>query len=238
MKKPEPTNQPRDYIVTFPDGHEEAIHGLLPFCIRLGLNQGSMVSVARGRGHSHLGFRVRYAVDPFPEMAGPHHPLRYWVTHPDGREEMVKGLKDFCEKHGLDRGRMTDTARGKKALHRGYRCRYAEHDSHGAAPPAPMQPFEFKPCCGCGRSFKVVSRNTKYCPDCREQRSERPRRRRVPLRWVVTHPDGRNETVTSLHGFCQEHGLQANNMYLVARGKRATHKGFRCRYRDLESETK
>lgn len=49
------------YVVTTPDGDELEVYNLNAFCREEGLDQGSMVSVARGRYSHHKGYRVRYA---------------------------------------------------------------------------------------------------------------------------------------------------------------------------------
>lgn len=49
------------YIVTTPDGDELEVYNLNAFCREEGLNQGHMVSVARGLYTHHKGWRCRYA---------------------------------------------------------------------------------------------------------------------------------------------------------------------------------
>lgn len=50
----------KEYIVTFPDGHEEKIKGLREFCRQYGLNNGNMVCCANGRYKQYKGFRCKH----------------------------------------------------------------------------------------------------------------------------------------------------------------------------------
>ncbi len=47
--------------------------------------------------------------------------------------------------------------------------------------------------------------------------------------WLVTLPDGTEQTVTSLTAFCEQNGLSQGNMIGVSLGQRQQHKGYRCR---------
>jgi hypothetical protein len=55
----------KHYIITHPDGHEETIHGLKPYC-RLNpqykLDDRTMFRVLKGELASHKGFKVRHAI--------------------------------------------------------------------------------------------------------------------------------------------------------------------------------
>jgi group I intron endonuclease len=46
------------------------------------------------------------------------------VTYPDGKEERVKGIKEFSRLNDLDSSAMVKCAKGKYKTHKGYRCRY------------------------------------------------------------------------------------------------------------------
>lgn len=47
-------------------------------------------------------------------------------------------------------------------------------------------------------------------------------------KWIITFPDGHEETITNLNKFCNDHGFSQGNMCKTLDGKR-THKGFRVR---------
>lgn len=47
--------------------------------------------------------------------------------------------------------------------------------------------------------------------------------------WIVTHPDGTEETVKNVEKFCREHNLHASSLRDVAKGKATQHKGYKCR---------
>lgn len=46
--------------------------------------------------------------------------------------------------------------------------------------------------------------------------------------YIVTHPDGHQETITSMKAFCAIHSLNAGAMAQVALGKKPMHKGYRA----------
>jgi hypothetical protein len=48
--------------------------------------------------------------------------------------------------------------------------------------------------------------------------------------YIVTNPDGYEESITGIAKFCREHNLNTGAMAQVARGKRKHHKGFKCEY--------
>lgn len=50
----------------------------------------------------------------------------YVVTSPKGRVRVIKGLKEFCRKKGLDSGTMTKVAQGKYPSHKGWNCSYGK----------------------------------------------------------------------------------------------------------------
>lgn len=47
--------------------------------------------------------------------------------------------------------------------------------------------------------------------------------------YIVTSPDGVEQTVTNLRQFCRDNDLQQSHMGKVARGVQDNHKGWRCR---------
>lgn len=48
----------------------------------------------------------------------------YLATAPDGTLYHVKGLKAFCNKHGLLQGEMTNVVSGRAKSHRGWKCQH------------------------------------------------------------------------------------------------------------------
>ncbi len=59
----------KKWIITFPDGHEEIIIGLVQFCEEYGLLPGNMCAVARGLNgrKQHKGFKCRYFIEEITE---------------------------------------------------------------------------------------------------------------------------------------------------------------------------
>lgn len=50
--------------------------------------------------------------------------LEYIIVHPDGREEVVRNMRNFCEEHNLSRAMMCGVCKGKYKQHRGFTARY------------------------------------------------------------------------------------------------------------------
>lgn len=46
--------------------------------------------------------------------------------------------------------------------------------------------------------------------------------------WLVVDPDGNEQVIKGLEGFCRKHGLIAVSMANVAKGKQRRHKGWKC----------
>ena len=50
--------------------------------------------------------------------------LDYIVTFPDGKQEHVRGMKAFCQLHGLSSGAMCGVLRGVHKQHKGFTAKY------------------------------------------------------------------------------------------------------------------
>ena len=48
----------------------------------------------------------------------------YKVVDPDGNTYIIKGLNDFCRKHGLSQGNMAEVANGNRSHHKNWKCSY------------------------------------------------------------------------------------------------------------------
>jgi hypothetical protein len=46
--------------------------------------------------------------------------------------------------------------------------------------------------------------------------------------WVITFPDGQQETIVNLREFCRTNNLNQSSMWRVSRGQSSKHKGFAC----------
>ncbi len=49
---------------------------------------------------------------------------KYIITHPDGNEEIIISLNNFCKNYGLDQGAMTRVSTNKQSIHKGFKCRH------------------------------------------------------------------------------------------------------------------
>ncbi|SRR5258707_5561490 len=54
-----------------------------------------------------------------------HHEKEYIITSPDGIEQKISGLAQFCRANKLGRSKMSEVCSGKKSSHKGWKCRYA-----------------------------------------------------------------------------------------------------------------
>jgi group I intron endonuclease len=50
----------------------------------------------------------------------------YVIIHPDGHQEIIKGMRAFCRDHSLRSNIMVQVAKGKRRQHKGYKCCYVK----------------------------------------------------------------------------------------------------------------
>jgi hypothetical protein len=78
---------------------------------------------------------------------------------------------------------------------------------------------------------KKISQRLKGIPSPRKGKSlPKSHTNAIAREWVVTHPDGKKETIRNLNKFCKEHGLSQSAMVGVSKNYKNTkqHKGFMC----------
>lgn len=122
------------YIVTDPNGNEQKIIGLKPFCKDKGLDASAMSRVLAGKWSNHRGWKVRH-VDGSPPIFHDGRQRRDWIiTDVCGKEYRVKNLRGFCREHQLIAKCMADVAKGTSSNHRGWMCRYATDDKQRYVP--------------------------------------------------------------------------------------------------------
>ena len=140
--------------------------------------------------------KMRGENNPNFGKTGANHPQAktYIITFPDGHEETITGLAEFCRNNELNAASMTGVAQGVHKTHHGFGCRYAAGQVGSA----------YKHTQG----WKISS--TK--------------------KYIITYPDGHEETITGLAEFCRRQNLHDGHMINVAKGKAKHHKGFLCRY--------
>lgn len=122
----------KKWIITFPDGEEKIIVSLTNFCKSHGLWQQNMLKVAKGKISHTQGYKCRFITDKHQRYQKKNNPAyannaekyskEYIVTHPNGIEERIRGIKQFCRKHGLSSSSMINVCSGKIKQHRGYKC--------------------------------------------------------------------------------------------------------------------
>lgn len=130
--KPEPT-RPTEYkktgrkptpgTITSPAGEKIFITDTQKFCAEHSLLYAAIRDVLTGARWEHKGWTC-------PEKWGTRPPRTnkkaYIITHPDGTEEEIFGLSEFCRKHNLATGNMNKVLRGKISQHKGFKVRYQE----------------------------------------------------------------------------------------------------------------
>ena len=58
-------------------------------------------------------------------------------------------------------------------------------------------------------------------------------RKKLSKTYIITFPDGHQETITNLKDFCRKHNLNQGNMCSCASGRLKQHKGFKVSFPSL-----
>jgi len=98
--------QTQEWIVVSPDGVETKIRNLRQFCLGHSLEKSHMLDVANGKSSHHRQWKCRRAGEkeqPYTRKLG----KTYKITYPDGRTEIVRSLKAFCDREGVGYAKMT-----------------------------------------------------------------------------------------------------------------------------------
>ncbi len=53
---------------------------------------------------------------------------QFVITHPNGHQETIKGLNEYCRQYSLNSSSMVQVAKGKAKQHKGFICCYAKGD--------------------------------------------------------------------------------------------------------------
>lgn len=115
----------RDYVITSPNGAEQAIRNLSAFCRKNGLERRNMHRVAKGEISNHKGWMCRYAEDekqPYVDKVT----VNWELTDAEGKEYKTDNLRQFCREHGLNQSNVLYVAQGKMAHSKGWKARYAD----------------------------------------------------------------------------------------------------------------
>lgn len=125
---------PSGYIILNLETNETFnISNLNKFCKENGINYGKAQSALYG-ANNHIcnnKFEIRYANDneAAKRKGGKGAYLSrpkstYIVTYPDGKEEFVEYIAEFCRDHGLNHALMIAVAKGNRNHHKQHKCRY------------------------------------------------------------------------------------------------------------------
>ena len=73
---------------------------------------------------------IRNGVTNLCKPKGDKHPQRkfYYIIYPNGKEELIKGLRDFCRTNNLNAKLLRRVAKGLQESHKGYKCKFYEED--------------------------------------------------------------------------------------------------------------
>jgi len=83
------------------------------------------------------------------------------------------------------------------------------------------------------RKRSEAVRGRKHTQETKDKiRAARMARNAAERTYIVTFPDGHEETIVNLHRFCREHGLHDSGMFAVAGRHQKQHRGYKCRYPD------
>ena len=139
---------------------------------------------------------------------------KFWlITYPDGHEEEIKNLNQFCKDHNLGNGHMIGVSQGKRPHHKGFKCKKLSEDNKGYTEET---------------REKVREKLKKIIPWNKGKTSEVLSNAKAQ-NWLITYPDGHEEQIKNLNKFCKENNLGQRHMGSVASGKNKQHKGFKCK---------
>lgn len=144
------------YLMISPSNEEYVVKNLEEFCRQNNLTAKSMRNVASGKTLKHRGWRCSYlgrsdevnkicffsehAIERLRnaskgrtitdehkrKIAKANSFRRYSIRHPDGCEEQVSNLTQFCRENLLNPSLMVAVAKGKRSHHKGFLCQYID----------------------------------------------------------------------------------------------------------------
>ena len=117
----------KKWLIIDPQGKSFIIEGLNKFCKNNGLNFAAMSRVSIGTAKQHKNFickRIENDKIIEPSILT----LRWKVTNPLGKTEIVSNLSKYCEENNLTPG-LHNVANGRKKHHKGYKCIKIEDDN-------------------------------------------------------------------------------------------------------------
>lgn len=177
----------------------------------------------------------------------------YIITFPDGHEETIKNLTQFCKRHELNKECMCMVSSGKQFHHKNFKCRRL-----GETPIAPILQKDIPkyeiifP----DNHREIITSLSEFCEThqlCRSamdlvanglrKNHKMFRCRKLDdnnfnydqsfnphsYEYEIVFPDGHKEIVKSLSEFCKEHNLTRQAMCEVCNGIRNHHKNFKCK---------
>ena len=194
----------KEYIITFPDGHEENITNLEKFSRENNLDCPALRHVCSGRMSHTKGFKCRYSTDikqryipkSMPKWTEKRRKVmedkyrEYIIIYPNGREIQINSLNKFCKENDINKGNMHLVLEGKQESHKGFKCKYVEPEN-----------FIFK---------------------------KWDLKRKTKNKYKLIGPDGTEYITNELSRFCEEHSLHCGIMHDVMSGRQKQHRGFKA----------
>lgn len=127
-RKKQAISKSKEWLITFPDGHEEIIINLQKFCRIHHLESRNM-----GRNNKqHKGFLCKplFKKKKLKSISLEHknkirnsNSKEYLVQFPDGRKVKIKNLLGFCRNNNLNQSHMYQTDKGNYKQHKGFKIK-------------------------------------------------------------------------------------------------------------------
>jgi group I intron endonuclease len=176
-------------------GNEKFTLSILEECSREMLIEREQYWIDRLTPHiDSIGFNlIQYACPGYARFK------KFIITYPDGHEETIENLSQFCRDHGLERRLMNSCCSNKERSHLGYKCRRYNQT-------------EWKHPSAFSSKIKNWESDDNYYNKF----------------WLIIYPNGLEQEVKNLAKFCRENQLQHAHMCKVANGEISNHKKFKC----------
>jgi group I intron endonuclease len=120
----------KQWTIIQPDGTRILVTNLKKFCKDNNLCYIRMLEITAGKQKFHKGYSIERIGVPSCSMSeNAKSKIRsfsgntFVVTYPDGKEEVIVGMKNFCKTHNLSSGVLFGVAKGLYTQHKGFKCR-------------------------------------------------------------------------------------------------------------------
>jgi group I intron endonuclease len=133
------------------------------------------------------------------------------IIFPNGKEEEILNLNEFCRKNLLNSGIMNAVSRGDRKHHNGFKC----------------IKLTIKDTKKCSDSTRTLIKNANIGRKLSEESIAKRTAAEAGI-WEI-YKDNNKLLIKNLKNYCRENSMSYNCMLRVSRGERSQHKGFKCR---------